>query len=174
MKLTNKYNLPEAYIRAVSSKNNKPDNSTFRITRLISPPRITQLLIRHWHEIEADVSDFLWAILGTAVHNVLEYSDKEKYLTEHRITCNINNCSVSGQVDLYDKQKKKIIDWKTASIWKYIMGDNAEWEKQFNCYAHLLRMNGYEVNEIEAVALFKDWHESGTVKKEYPPAPVIS
>jgi hypothetical protein len=69
---TNKYNLPQSFVNAV-----KVDNHVTRgdisVTTLIDAPRIRQL--KRKHQIVEDVSDRVFALMGTAVHHVLELSD---------------------------------------------------------------------------------------------------
>lgn len=69
---TNKYNLPESFVNAVKVDNHvtKGDIS---VTTLIDAPQIRQLKKRH--RITEDVSDRVFALMGTAVHHVLELAD---------------------------------------------------------------------------------------------------
>lgn len=174
MKITNAMGLPNALLSAIAEHQTKPDNKVFRVTRLISPPRQIQLMIRHWDDIEQDASDMLWAIFGTAVHSVFDKVKEEGCIQERRIEKKIGKIKVSGQFDLYDIKKKKISDWKTASVWKYKYKDYHDWTKQFNIYAWLANSDGLDVKELEAIALFKDWKKRDSLKdKSYPKCAVM-
>jgi hypothetical protein len=69
---TNKHNLPESFVRAV-----KVDRHITRgdisVTTLIDAPQIRQL--KRKYDVVEDVSDRVWALMGTAVHHVLELAD---------------------------------------------------------------------------------------------------
>lgn len=70
--LTNRFNLPDTIVRAVEYDNHKVAGD-ISVTQLISPPQM-RMLRREADQIVEDVSDKLWALLGTALHAVLERS----------------------------------------------------------------------------------------------------
>jgi hypothetical protein len=74
MKLTNKHNLPDVFVKAVQNDgySSTGDIST---TTLVDAPQIR--VLKQQHEIVMDVSEMLWALLGTAMHNILERSELE-------------------------------------------------------------------------------------------------
>ena len=74
--LTNKHNIPEVFVRAcmVDRHITKGDIST---TQLIDAPQIRYL--KAHNDIEEDVSDRLWMLMGTAMHHVLERSEVANY-----------------------------------------------------------------------------------------------
>ena len=83
MKITNKRNLPEAFVKAVTPQ--KPtDGHTIRVTQLIEAPRIRRLEIDHWDELETDVEDNLWALFGTGLHKAL--ADNNEDISENKLT----------------------------------------------------------------------------------------
>ena len=78
MIITNKYNLPSALVNLAQEKY-EPKNGRFGVTSLLNPTRIELLKRRHYNEITTDVSDMIWLIFGSAVHNVLESHDTTGY-----------------------------------------------------------------------------------------------
>ena len=54
MKLTNKYNLPEDVVKALSHSTYKAGDGSYSATTLLKPPRIVHLERRHYEEIEQD------------------------------------------------------------------------------------------------------------------------
>ena len=72
MKLTNHFNLPDTFFQAVLNDKYSRGDAQYSATDLIRPPRITILSRRYWDEIEEDVSERIWALLGKAVHAILE------------------------------------------------------------------------------------------------------
>jgi hypothetical protein len=72
MKWTNKGNFPEAIVKAIQNDSYSKGNSDFSVTELISPPQLKKLQKLHSNELVKDVSENIWMLLGTAVHNILE------------------------------------------------------------------------------------------------------
>jgi hypothetical protein len=70
MIITNKMNLPEALVKAVTTRrHNNPGRLS--ATTLLNGMKQIILTDRHWDQLEDDVSDRFWAIFGTAVHALL-------------------------------------------------------------------------------------------------------
>ena len=100
MKLTNKYGLPEAFVRAVENDPYTKGGADFSITQLISPARIGVLEQRHYAEIEEGASDRVFSLLGQSVHHMLERLRRDCDLVEKRFFATFLDYSVSGQIDL--------------------------------------------------------------------------
>ena len=76
MRITNKYGLPQAFVKmAESDYEYRPKR--YSVTSILKGIRETLLERRHHNEIEVDVSDMVWALFGTAVHEILA-SQQEK------------------------------------------------------------------------------------------------
>lgn len=97
-------------------------------------------------------------------------------LIERTLTLEIDGFTISGTIDRYLGEKKRLEDYKSASVWKYIYEEEKKkWYAQQNVYAAMLRENGYEVNEAGITALFKDWSHMAQVRqKDYPPQKVMT
>ena len=116
MKVTNKLNLPAAFVNAVSvRRHNAP--GCFSATTLNKGSKEIILNDRHFEEIEVDAADSVWAVWGTAVHALLE-SQPDNNFHEESFKVPVCNSFVTGQVDSYDMEHATIFDWKTASVWK--------------------------------------------------------
>ena len=86
----------------------------------------------------------------------------------------IDGITFSGQCDVYDKSSKTIYDLKTASVWEIINGIREEREMQLNCYAYLGRQEGWEVDNIAAVFILRDWSKmKATTEQNYPKSQVL-
>ena len=85
MKITNKDNLPEIYVRAVTKDNYSRGDSKYSITDLLKPPRILQLERRHDDDITVDVKDLHFIASGKGFHAVMENADQDDALVEERI-----------------------------------------------------------------------------------------
>ena len=173
MKVTNRLNLPAAFVHAVSTeRHNAP--GCFSATTLNKGAKEVVLTDRHYDEIEVDAADSVWAVWGTAVHALLE-NEKDDNFHEERFKVAVSNSYVTGQVDSYDMERGIINDWKTASVWKVQFADFKDWRAQGLTYAWLLKKSGLEVNKCRFVALLKD-HSKTKAKTDasYPQSPVFT
>ena len=168
MKLTNKHGLPEAFVRASQGSIYRPSNN-FSPSTLAKSPRQYWLYKRHWDELEEDVSNRVWAIMGTAVHTVLERGHGENELNEQYLKEPLNGFTISGVCDNYNAVTCTVSDYKVTSVWSIIYDKSEEWEKQLNVYAWLYRKAGFEVDSLEVVALLRDWKKrQAKYDKKYP------
>ena len=175
MIVTNKYGLPKPFVVAVS----KPFYFTekrYGVTTLEMPPQLFQLKTRHDEEIEEDVSDRIWLILGTASHKVLEEAAKgdAELVEEGKYTIPVGDCTVVCKVDLYIPAEKRLCDYKVTSVWSF-MGNKIkpEWEAQLNMNAAILRENGVPVDNIEINGILRDWSKGKALQgNDYPQVPV--
>jgi hypothetical protein len=149
-------------------------DNEYRVTSLLKGIRETILERRHHHEIEQDVSDMIWLLFGTAVHNVLEsHQEGEHEFKEERLKIKIGDYILSGQFDLYNADTKTTTDYKTCSVWKVIYGDYTDWRKQSLIYSYMLLSIGFPVEKGEIVALMKDHSKAQAKRKaDYPKQPV--
>lgn len=172
MKYTNKFNLPQAFVKACSNeKHNK--EGCYSATTLLKGGCEVMLTKRHWDEIEVDVSDCVWRIFGTAVHKIFEEAGIDGF-AEESFEVPVSESKVTGKIDLYDMENEIVYDWKTASTWKWTYKDFGDWNRQGLIYAWLLKQNGLKAKEIQFVALFKDHSKSkARFDSTYPQAPVL-
>lgn len=172
MRITNKLNLPDGFVRACTTeRHNKPGELS--ATTLLKGVKEIILTERHWDEIEVDVSDQVWAIWGTAVHALLEHEGENEF-TEERLTAEVNGITITGRIDNYNMATGAIVDYKTASVWKVKFNDFDDWRKQGLIYAWLLMQNGLPIKKCRFVALLKD-HSQTEAERDasYPQSPVF-
>lgn len=173
MKITNKMGLPQAFVEMATSDYVYEPNE-YRVTSLLKGVRETILERRHHDKIERDVSDMIWLLFGTAVHNTLEsYQEGDEEMKESRLKIPVGDYILSGQFDLYNAKTKTITDYKTCSVWKVIFGDFEDWRRQTLIYAYMMRSIGFKVDRGEIVAMMKD-HNKTKAKTDidYPQLPV--
>lgn len=172
MKVTNKLNMPAAFVNAVSTTRHN-EAGCFSATTLNKGAKEIVLSDRHFDEITVDAADSVWAVWGTAVHALLE-SQPDNNFHEEKFKVPVCNSFVTGQVDSYDMENGVINDWKTASVWKVQFNDFTDWRKQGLTYAWLLQQSGLEVKKCRFVALLKD-HSKTKAKTDssYPQSPVF-
>lgn len=185
MKFTNKYNLPEIFVRAVTNDPYDSSGSDISTTVLLSPPRINALRKIHADFIVEDVSDRFFALDGQAIHYVIERSktendivEKRLFYKDHAIT---NDWTLSGQFDVLNKDGN-LIDVKNCSVWSVIYG-KVEWEQQLNVLDFLCRKNAkeltidgepVEVKKLSILAFMRDWKATEAERSDnYPKAKVV-
>jgi hypothetical protein len=139
LKITNKHGVPETFVTLASKDSYSKGASQYSVTELMSPPKIKRLRDKHDSEIEQDVADMLWQLMGSALHNVLENGKTENHLTEERLFLEMDGVTVSGQIDLQHDTPEGVLitDYKFTSAWAF-MQNKKEWEEQLNVYKWLV------------------------------------
>ena len=117
MRITNKFGVPETLMTLASREYYTKGASQYSVTELMSPPRIRRLREQYDEKITQDVSDNLWQLLGQALHVVMERGITEGYIMEERLFLNVDEVTVSGQIDLQKETPDGIviIDYKFTS-----------------------------------------------------------
>lgn len=163
MQVTNRLDLPPQLVRALTHRDLRYSrgNSRMSVTQLLSSPRQVALQEAHAHEIVEDVSDSIYRLLGSVMHKILELGgDAADGIVERRVSTTIAGWEISGGVDVQvlDPSTKgiKVIDWKLTSAETVTKG-RPEWTQQLNCYAALLRREGWVVTGLENIAVIRDW-----------------
>ena len=177
MPYTNHKQLPEALVNAVQNRPydwGLPDgvdpDQYITCTTLINPPQIDVLWRKHKDEIELDVSDEVWSLLGSSVHAILEWAAEPSDLSETRLYMPVLGWTLGGQLDSLTLKDGVLTDWKLTGCYKVVFDPNfEEWTKQLNVLAELCRHNGYTVNRIQVCTIYRDWSSWQAVrKKDYP------
>lgn len=111
--ITNRFGLPKPFVSAATSDHEYKPNR-YSVTETLGGTCEAVLKRRHAGEVEEDVSDRLWAILGTAVHKVLESAESGPEQHQERWLCvPIDNdgerYELSGIFDLYDEALKRCL-----------------------------------------------------------------
>jgi len=165
MKITNTQGLSDVWVEAV--KADDYDKVGWRsITGLVAPPQQQILLQRHDNEVEEDVTDRIWMLLGSACHVVLERAakDSDSILTETRFTIPCLDKEISLKPDrveqIGDTDTYHLKDFKISTIWSVIYDTKPEWKAQCNLYSFALRSIGIDVVKISVELLCRDWSKS--------------
>lgn len=174
-RITNVYDLPEPLVQAVMNDKYSKGRSDYTTSQLAgTPARQWALKRRHWMQITEDVSDRIYSLSGQSKHVVLEraaeFCEEYQYLAEERFYVERSGKTIGGQIDLYDKRRGILYDWKETSVYVSYLSLKPEWAAQGNINRLLLEENGYPVKEIINIALYRDWKKSlvGSTEK-YPP-----
>ncbi|MCR4341858.1 MAG: hypothetical protein NUW01_18435 [Gemmatimonadaceae bacterium] len=175
MRITNRYDLPASYVRAVSVQRvAKP--YTISVTQLIKPPQMLALELAHADEIVKDAADFIDMFFGTAVHHLLDHFGGPDAESEKVLVWEQDGWTIHGTPDHAEwldlGEDALLTDWKTTKV-RALAYDKPEWEQQVNLYVHLLRLNDVSVSACQVWAFLKDWDKTKLGSDpEYPRAPL--
>ena len=150
MKLTNRGDLPQPMYDAIKNDPYSKGDADVSVTGLIAPMRQVRLKELFYDQLEEDASDRVYSMLGQLVHLILERADnKSGAMVERRFMIEVDGVKLSGGVDRYSDGV--VQDYKFVSLYKFKNGAIPEdYEQQVNCYAELLRQNGFPVNSLKS------------------------
>ena len=178
MKITNKFNLPDPVVRAITAFDKSDQPEGLRVTTLIDSPRISQLKRLHYPKLAEDVSQLPYRVWGSAVHEIMQKATSNSYVPEERLSHEVDGTLISGAIDLQfigpEDDAVQIFDHKTTAAYGVTQGIKPEWERQINTYAYLIRQaKGLKVRSASVIAWIRDWRQSDAdVREGYPPAPI--
>lgn len=173
MKITNKHGVPAPLVTLATREYYSKGEAQYSVTELMSPPKIRRLREQYNDDIQQDVSDMLWSMLGSALHVVMERGKTPGFLSEERLFVEIDDVLVSGAIDLQESTPAGIVitDYKFTSAWA-VMQDKVEWEQQLNVYKWLVEtVKREKVCGLRICALVRDFNRHET-KPGYPNAPI--
>lgn len=172
MKITNSAGLPDLIVRAVESDPYSKAGSDYSVTQLLDPPQLRKLMRDHADDISEDVSDRMWALFGSAGHVVLERAAGPGDLSEQRFYMPTPVGVVSGQIDHYAPETGQLTDAKVTSVYKVKeakVSGIPEWTAQLNMQACLMRHSGIYPQQLNIMAICRDWTKSRAAnEKDYP------
>lgn len=171
MQLTNRAGLPAPLVRAVLNDPYDGGYSDISVTRLIQPPQMRKLMVEYGQELTEDVSERIWALLGQAVHTILERAyEGTQAIVERRVYREIGGWTVSGKFDVLENGI--LSDWKITSV--YARDGKREWEEQLNLLRVLAASDPSlpEIVRLQIVAIFRDWRPKEALKEDYPDSQV--
>jgi len=178
--ITNNKGFPLALVKAVENDSYSKGMADRSVTGLLAPPRQAALKDIHGDEITEDVSERTFALYGQLVHLLLERSGEQdrNALTEERMFTEVEGWTISGQTDtitLTEDEAWVVSDYKFVTAYKFKRDYSgelvmpAEYEQQLNMYGHLLRENGFKVDGLKIVAIYRDWSKMEAKRdKNYP------
>ena len=173
MILTNKLNLPQPFVDAATNDHEYTEGR-YSVTELLGGTCEAILKRRHADDIEEDVSDLVWAILGTAVHEILRQAEaSESQIQENWLSVKLEGLAsgyeLSGIFDLYDDSTGTVTDYKTAGTIKWQKQEFEDYRMQTLLYCWLLQQIGFAAWNGEIVMILRDWSK-GKAKfdKDYP------
>lgn len=173
MTLTNRKNLPNILLDVI--KNDSYDGVGFTATTIINNPHLYYLRLKHKDDVVEDVLDHFHTLLGKAVHYVFEKAGSS-YLTEVRFKTTIEDkrlikpVEISAQIDVFDVTNKILTDLKIVT--KAKTGVSEEYEAQLNIQKYIMERNGFTVNQMELLHIYRDWYKKDKYDSMLPQDPI--
>lgn len=182
MRIRNAHKFPKLIVDAVSADlyDGPKHHETERISinTLFDAPQVRMLWQEHHEEVEVDVADRIWMLMGTAVHAVIEQAalasnpeDRASYgIVEERLSAMVDGWELSGKPDLI--ADGEIWDWKFVSVWSTRDGVKPSWVQAANGYRWLkAQLEGNVApSGLKVGVIYRDWLESAAKRepKTYP------
>lgn len=177
MKITNKYNLPQAIVELARAPSYSKGKAHLSVTEMMGSPKISILRKKFDNEIEVDVSSLSHSLLGTAFHKIMESYVGPNDILEERLYAEFDGWHISGAIDKQTVTEEgiEVRDWKTVGVWA-VQNPKPEWEKQLNVYAWLVEhVKGVPVTKLTIDAYLRDFSErESQTRANYPKANIVS
>ena len=160
VKYTNKYNLDRTVVEVLQNDEYDYNPHVLSATSLISPARQVAYKRLYHGDLEVDVSDLIASRYGTAIHAAFENVALTDCIQEKRFSVKFTDFEVSGKFDILRKEEAgyRLIDIKSTSVWKLLMGDFDQYIKQLSIYRFLCSRNSYDVKQEASIFFFfTDW-----------------
>lgn len=173
MKVTNVMGLPKPFVEAATSDHEYTEGR-YSVTEVLGGTCEAILKRRHADDIEEDVSDRVWAILGTAVHEILRQAEaSDTQMQENWLSAKLegpaSGYELSGIFDLYDDSTGTVTDYKTAGTIKWQKQEFEDYRMQTLLYCWLLQRIGFAAWNGEIVMILRDWSKGkAKLDKDYP------
>lgn len=177
MIITNKYNLPQTLVNVVNRPQYSKGNVNLSVTEMMNSPKISILRKKYDDQIEIDVSDMLYSMAGTALHNILEKGADENHIVEERLFAEFDGWTISGAIDLQiiEDAGIEINDYKNVGVWS-VQNPKPEWEEQLNVYAWLVEeIKKTPVTTLKIIAFLRDFSaKESKFRANYPKSGVVT
>lgn len=179
MKITNKNGFGKAWANAVEKFLNDYDpQGDISVTEMIDSPRIAELRRRHADEIEVDVKDCIWMMLGQVIHKILETNADPDTIVEQRIVVPFEDWKISMKADYIEKTSPTdycIHDYKITKVYAFQKAPAPQHIAQNNLY----RWGYKRAANLNCTSgcldmLLKDWDAlQAKIDKGYPKDEVV-
>lgn len=146
------------------------------VTQLINSPQQVSLEMANAEAVKNDAdSESVFALMGKAVHKILEEAAPSDSLVEERFFTIVDGMKISGSIDRVKKLADgtyELIDYKVTSMWSLKDGTKSSWEWQLNLYAYMLeKIYKIKVSKLTIVALLRDFSQARA--QPYAPEPIV-
>lgn len=176
MRLTNEFNTPEIFMRALQGSSWKPNKDRLSVTTLCQPPMIRHLTIEHWDELSVEASDLFYRLDGSALHYVLEKAAEGCVGIETELSLQLPKelfgMVISGRLDEWNMLEDSITDAKNTGVMGVARGIKDDWVIQANVYRFMVwKLYNHAVKKLRVAVKLRDWLPSNAGRDDYPSSP---
>ena len=165
MEITNNYNLPEEYVRAVGDgEGHATVPLRYSVTEIVQPAWITYLR-RKYPNCKEDASMRISRALGLGLHLLLEKQDTNEYFHEVKFEERLDKYTIVGRLDRMKADGTEVYDYKTCKYAKIGKGDFSDWDRQGLMYCWLLWKAGFHPQRYTFYAFAVDWSPMKLVRQ---------
>lgn len=170
--LTNIHNVADEIVRVLQPRARKHPNDIY-MTELTQTDLVYYLKRKFTEQLSEDVSELMFALMGSAVHYILDKGAHANALTEERLVVPVMGYNVVMRPDNY--LDKVLSDWKVTRVFAFMLGEKEDWAFQLNGYAWGLEQYGFPVERLVINAILRDWdRRRAKFERDYPPIPFVS
>jgi len=151
--------IAKMLVGSLSAHDSQRDRST---QKDVGPSSIGDCKRRVWSFLtdqpKVNETDSLAAIMGTFIHAGIAESIKredpfgDNFMIEQEFSID----GLRGHVDLYIKDRKQVVDWKTTKVKSLRYFPSAQQRMQVQVYGYLIEENGLPVENVTLVAIARD------------------
>jgi hypothetical protein len=112
----------------------------------------------------------LASIMGTAIHTYIQeaFERQDPFNERYILEGEFESGDLMGHVDMYDIEKKEIVDWKTTKKTNLTYFPSKQQRWQVQVYGWLVSQNGKPVENVTLVAIPRDGDERDIVYHTEP------
>jgi len=178
MKITNQFDVPEVFMKALQDSSWKPSADRVSVTGLSQPPMIKHLTMTYWDELEVDATDLFYRLDGTALHHVIEMAAEKMFgvVSEHKLFLPTEyfGLAISGRLDLWDFLENCITDAKTMGVMGLARGIKEDWTIQQNIYRYLVwKIHNHVIKKLKIAVKLRDFMPAQAGRGDYPSSPGV-
>jgi len=180
--IVDSFGLPAPIVAAVALDDHISLGSDIGAATLPAPPKQVALRKLHADKIVEEAADRIWALLGQAVHVVLERAGKTedapfRTFREERWEIEVLGWRVAARCDhLTLEQDGTLTDYKVTSAWSVKDGAKDDWIAQLNVTAYIAEQAaGLQAAKLQVVAFLRDWRKNERLQygEDYPERQVV-
>lgn len=178
MRVTNNLNWDPDIVAVLETvSTHGPVQDRVWMSHLAMPPRIRQLLIRHWddEDFTIDAAHLYRRFLGVAIHSAIEdRSPSDDSKAEEKLVVPMHGIKLVGRADKW--RDGVIKDWKTTGAFGMVSHPDGrpEYWEAMNGYTVGFRHSGYPVHNLAMTFLILGWDRHRAKReKDYPQTEVI-
>ena len=176
--VVNRHDAPASLVAFANAPHYDSGDSDLTVTQLIDAPRVRILREKHEDQIQDDVYENIFRLVGTAIHSIAE-QHAGGVTTEERIFIEREGKKISGAIDVQYMNEDGTLtigDYKFTSL--HSLRFPEKWEQQLNLYAYLVENSGIDhpvVSRLEVYAILRDWTWRASERdREYPQTPGVT